>query len=42
MDYNFNVLPSNNTKSISDKDPTDVLDLDFEEKSFETDFNWLI
>ena len=30
----FNALPSNNTKSVENKDPTNVMDIDFEGKVF--------
>ena len=42
LESKFNSLPSYNTNYVADEDPTDVLDLDFEEKSFEAKFNWCI
>ena len=42
LEAKLNALPYNNKNTVVDKDPTNVLDIYFEEKLFKSDFNWFI
>ena len=40
MEDKFNVLTSNNTKSVAYKYPNNIMDLYFDDKVFKTNSNW--
>ena len=42
LEAKFNVLPSDNTNSVADNYPNNMLDLDFEDKVFKANYDWFI
>ena len=42
LEANFNVLPSNNKLCVADQDPTNMMDLPFEDEVFKANSDWFI
>ena len=42
LESNFKVLPSDNKNSVADKDPTNMMDLDFQKEVLKANYDWFI